>query len=310
MLNLYIKLRLKTICRLCKAIGVFACVIILAVFIVLMVAFTRNPPYQTTLLYAVVVIMLHFSRLDATFLQTHFPATFKRLYIIDYLAIAVPFIFILLITNGILYVGIVLLLIVAVPQIPRINLPFQLPTFPLLSDGSYEYQRAGRLFLPFYALLFLTAAIGAYIANKNLVTVVNIITVAITGILLCLKINRTYIFNYVSASHAIKIKCKHTFVNAAIIMTPMLVCLLLASPSWLQTGICLSFYINSSMFFLQLIMLRFICPEQDLTALLVYIVLLCLFILSAMIPLFTFASLSVAAIMAFRARSSINKMLC
>ena len=310
MLNQYIKLRLKTIYRLCKAIGFFACAVILTLFVTLVLALSRNPPYMTALLYAAVIITLHFSRPDATFLQTYFPTSFKRLYIVDYLTIAVPFIGILLTSKDFPYIGIILLLTFAIPLIPKKQLPFLPPTMPFLSDGSYVYQRAGRLLLPFYAILLLVAAIGAYIGNNNLVIVVNITTAATFGIMLCLKINRQYIFNYVSASHAIKLKCKHAFANTSIIMMPILVCLLLVSPSWLQMGICLSFYINCSMLFLQLEMLRFICPEQDLSALIAYIVLTCLFVLSAMVPIFTFASLSVTVIMAFRAHSSINKMLC
>lgn len=309
MLFLYFYTRFKSLVRLCKELGILACIILSLIFFFFLSIIIKAPEHYTILLFAATGLTWHLSRSDKMFLQTLFGRRHIFIYIAEYLLLSIPFIAIMFSKNSWEGSAVVLVLSFLIPLFPKRYNSLPMPTFPLLLDGSYEYQRMGRMFLPFYLIIFIASTIGVYIYNVNFVFVTNFLIISIIGMFLSIKVNIQYIFNYTDFTHFFRLKCKYAFENTGIIIIPMLLCLFLVNRSWGQLAICISCYINSSLFFLQLELLRFICGSDEIVIFIAYTILFCLFALSTMIPIFTLLSLSIVAVLAYKVRSALKKLL-
>ncbi len=309
MLILYLRLRLKALLRLCKALKAFAPLIVLLAILIGGIVLGNAPKYYITAIYGISILSWHLSRKDRTFLQTCFQRKYVGIYLLDYALRSIPFITFFLIEKAIKETVILLLLSILIAFVPKRSLPILLPAFPFLQKGSYIYQRMGRIILPFYILILVASIIGTYIHNENLVLVTNFIIISGIGMFLYQPIHTPYVFNYISAGHLLKMKCKQAFWNAGIILAPLILCLLLVNLSWSRLETCAACYINGALFFLQTDLLRFICKNDQIVFTMAYIVLSVIAVLSIIILPFTFLSLVITLVLAFYVQSSLKKYL-
>ncbi|PXX23371.1 hypothetical protein EJ73_00720 [Hoylesella shahii DSM 15611 = JCM 12083] len=309
MIKLYLQFRLKSLLRLCKEVGIFACTILLFIIFILIGITTNAPRYYTVLLFGAMVLSWHFSRSDTIFLNTLFGKKYIYIYHVEYFILSVPFIFILLSKSSWIGIIAVLLLSTIVPFLVRKTFSFPLPTFPFLIEGSYKYQRLGRMLLPFYIIILVISSIAVYVHNINLVFITTLITTATIGMSLCIQVNPQYIFNYKSSIFFLKLKCKHAFVNAGVMLAPMILYLWLVNVSWGQLYLCILSYIVISLFFIQLEFLRFIFGNNDLTIFIAFSILLCLLTVSIMLPIFSLLSLLLTILFSYKVLLFLKKYI-
>ena len=126
---------------------------------------------------------------------------------------------------------------------------------------------------------------------------------------LCIQVNPQYIFNYKSSIFFLKLKCKHAFVNAGVMLAPMILYLWLVNVSWGQLYLCILSYIVISLFFIQLEFLRFIFGNNDLTIFIAFSILLCLLTVSIMLPIFSLLSLLLTILFSYKVLLFLKKYI-
>ena len=308
MLQLYFSTRCKSLLRLFRRLGIFSVVILLLILFLFLLITREAPGYYTLLLYLSIGLTWHLSRADKAFLQTYFSRKFVLLYMTEYLFLSLPFVGILAVQHQWVWGMLVIVLSILLSLLPKRPISLQIPTFPFLCYGSYEYQRMGRIFPPFYLVIVAISVIGVYISNANLVLVANFSVASIIGMLLSIKVVDQYLLNYVSLTHFFRLKGIYAFGNGGIIMLPMLLCLFFVHSTWGQLTNCIFCYLNSALFFLQLSLLRLICSKNELLMLIVYFVLVFIFMLSTVVPVLTILSSLITGVLAFKVSSFFKKI--
>ena len=308
LLKIYFSMRLRCVWRTCKSLGVFVTVFMLLALLIISIIIKYTPTNYIAFLYLVLTISWHINRKDYAFLLSLSTRKHVRvLFLMEYSLYAFPFICLLLARER-WWVGIVLLPFAAIiPFIPRKNANFSLPTFPLLAQGSFEYQRAGRMILPLFILLLTVGSIGVYVNNYQLVRVVSIATVAITGMFLCIDTNAYYMFNYKSVNRYLKLRVIFAIRNSLVMLFPFSLCLFAAKPAYSQIFLCIFYLMNASLLFFQLEMARIKCNNNELMYLFAFCGLFFMFIATLFIPITTIASGIVAGILAIWIYSNLKK---
>lgn len=299
MLKQYLLLRLRSGCRLLGSLGFIGGLCALLLLGTLILFMGNAPAYYWVLLYISLELTWHLCRRDTSFLKILFGKRYRLLYLCDYVVLTLPFIGILVYQKAWLCLPVILLLSLLVPLIPRWKIGLKLITFPFLSKGSYEYSLAGRLFLPFWLALIVASVIGVSIDNSNLVLVTLMLVTTVMGILIAQPVHITYLFNYCCFRDFILMKTVHAFHNAGIIISPFLLMQFISVPSLSQIGVTVVAGLACSLYFLQVQLLRFLCGNNGLMQMFIYIVLSALTCVAVIVPVAAIISLVVTLAMIF-----------
>ena len=309
-LKLYFVLRAKRLWRIIRELGLVAIPAILLILFLgtqMVLGLVTAPIYYSVLFYILLVLACHFMRGDTTFLYSLFGVKQTRiLFSVEYLLLSVPFLCFFLLREAIWAIAIVLLPLLMVYAVPRGGISLRLPTFPHLASGSYEYQRAGRLFMPLFLLLMVAGVIGAYIGNRNLVNAVSLITASIMSTLLMREWHVEYLFHYKSASRFLQLKLLFALRNACIIFLPFIVCLLLVDFS-----VGALYYLGTILLLFQVEMLCLLSGRanggNDIISAFAFMVLNAIFYASLIVPQLMLFSAIISGVLAYYAYSAIKK---
>ena len=305
MLRIYYSLILKRAGRICRELGVV--VVLLLAFVCLMLYGFRclEARYQVAV-FAMIALGVVQARDDRAFLRTMFGKRYKWLLVSDTLLLALPFV-VLMVMSGDWLMSVVCLLIgVGIPFLPKYSSGFSIPSFLLFPKGSYEFQKGMRTFLIPYCILLAVSVIGMIYGNMRIAEVATGFVCVIMVLCLNLPPDRSWILNWCSASHFIKVKSMQIVVCSLVVLLPFLVLFLVGGLSW---SVVVSVYFAMAIWLIETEMLRFTIGDNSFLMLLVLVVLGFIAYFSVGIPYVFILSVMVLAWIVFGGYSYVSNVI-
>lgn len=314
-LKLYFGLRVKSLWRMAKELGFIAIptiLLFLLLGVVMVLKLASAPIYYSVLLDVSLLLTYHFSRGDSAFLYSTFGTSrTKRLFLMEYMLLSIPFLCFFLYCGELWAVAVALLSLVPLSFAPCGGVSLRLPTFPCLASGSYEYHRAGRLTMLLLLPLMAGGAIGTAIGNRHLVIGVSMIAASVFSMLLMREWHVAYLFHYKSAVRFLSLKMLFAFRNACVVFLPFMLSLMLVDFGLSQLLWALSYCLGTSILLFQVEMLCFVSGGtnggNDIISMLAFMALNAVFYLSLVLPVFMPVSIVISGGLAYYAYSVIKK---
>ena len=305
MLRIYYSLILKRAGRICRELGVV--VVLLLAFVCLMLYGLRclEARYQVAV-FAMIALGVVQARDDRAFLRTMFGKRYKWLLVSDTLLLALPFV-VLMVMSGDWLMSVVCLLIgVGIPFLPKYSSGFSIPGCRLFPKGNYEFQKGMRTFLIPYCILLAVSVIGMIYGNMRIAEVATGFVCVIMVLCLNLPPDRSWILNWCSASHFIKVKSMQIVVCSLVVLLPFLVLFLVGGLSW---SVVVSVYFAMAIWLIETEMLRFTIGDNSFLMLLVLVVLGFIAYFSVGIPYVFILSVMVLAWIVFGGYSYVSNVI-
>ena len=305
MLKLYYSLIFKMAGRICRKIGVVMLLILAFLGYMCYVLHCLGAQYRLILFVVVVFAMLQ-ARGDRMFLEGQFGKKYKRLLLSDTLLLAIPFVVLAIINSDWLYLPIIIGLSIVFPFLPKYSSGFSIPGCRLFPKGSYEFQKGMRSFLIPYCILLVVSVIGMIYGNIRIAEVATGLVCVILVLCLSLSPNRSWILNWCSALHFVKVKSMQIAVCSIVALFPFLVLLLVGGLSW---TVVVSVYFAAIIWLIETEMLRFTIGDNSFLMLLVTAVLGFIAYFSVGIPYVFVLSVMVLAWIVFSGYSYISNVI-
>ena len=293
MLKLYFSLKLKIIFRIFKAMGIVPSLITFVVFAALLFYMSGVPAHFILIVYMVFVLSVQQTRKDKTLLQNLFGIKYRFLLIAENLLLGTPFYFVLFLQKSYLQMLLIVVMAIFLPFIPSCNTDFRLPSHPLMQKGSMEYKRSMRLYGAFYLIFIAASFIGICYGNIRITKVAMWLNGIILGFMLLMPVPPTYLYHYASLGHLIKNKAFLTFYNNLILISPFLLLYICYQPSWLHLCNCFVAYFSTSLLLLQVNLLRFLFPSDNILEGFIYFAFVGVCLLTIAFPLLLLLSLAI-----------------
>ena len=258
------------------------------------------------ILFVVVVFAMLQARGDRMFLEGQFGKKYKRLLLSDTLLLAIPFVVLAIINSDWLYLPIIIGLSIVFPFLPKYSSGFSIPGCRLFPKGSYEFQKGMRSFLIPYCILLVVSVIGMIYGNIRIAEVATGLVCVILVLCLSLSPNRSWILNWCSALHFVKVKSMQIAVCSLVALFPFLVLLLVGGLSW---TVVVSVYFAAIIWLIETEMLRFTIGDNSFLMLLVTAVLGFIAYFSVGIPYVFVLSVMVLAWIVFSGYSYISNVI-
>ena len=253
MLKIYYSLILKMSGRICRELGVVTILLLALLCLACYGLFFTEAKLRLMLFVGIALTMLQ-ARGDRIFLDSQFGKRYKRLLFSDTLLLAIPFVVLAIINHDWLYLPIIIGLAIAFPFLPKYSSGFSMPGCRLFPKGSYEFQKGMRFFLVPYGILLAVSVIGMIYGNIRIAEVATGFVGLIMVFCLFLPPDRSWMLNWCSASHFVKVKLMQSAVCSLVVLLPFLVLLLVGGVSW--TGV-VSVYFAAVILLIEIEMLRF-----------------------------------------------------
>ena len=258
------------------------------------------------ILFVVVVFAMLQARGDRMFLESQFGKKYKRLLLSDTLLLAIPFVVLAIINSDWLYLPIIIGLSIVFPFLPKYSSGFSIPGCRLFPKGSYEFQKGMRTFLIPYCILLAVSVIGMIYGNIRIAEVATGLVCVILVLCLSLSPNRSWILNWCSALHFVKVKSMQIAVCSLVVLFPFLVLLLVGGLSW---TVVVSVYFAATIWLIETEMLRFTIGDNSFLMLLATAVLGFIAYFSVGIPYVFILSVMVLAWIVFSGYSYISNVI-
>lgn len=305
MLRIYYSLILKMAGRICRELGVVTLLLLAFLCFACYVLYCIDAKYRLVAFVVVALMMLQ-ARGDRMFLESQFGKKYKRLLLSDTLLLAIPFVVLAIINSDWLYLPIIIGLAIAFPFLPKYSSGFSIPGCRLFPKGSYEFQKGMRAFLIPYCILLAVSVIGMIYGNIRIAEVATGLVCLIMVQCLFLPPDRSWILNWCSASHFVKVKLMQTAVCSLVVLLPFLVLLLIGGLSW---SIVVSVYFATVILLMEMEMLRFTIGDNLLLMTLAMVVLGFIAYFSVGIPYVFILSVMVLAWIVFSGYSYISNVI-
>jgi hypothetical protein len=258
------------------------------------------------MLFVGIALTMLQARGDRIFLESQFGKRHKRLLLSDTLLLAIPFVMLAIIKSDWLYLPIIIGLAIAFPFLPKYSSEFSIPGCRLFPKGSYEFQKGMRAFLIPYCILLAVSVIGMIYGNIRIAEVATGLVCVILVLCLSLSPNRSWILNWCSALHFVKVKSMQIAVCSLVALFPFLVLLLVGGLSW---TVVVSVYFAATIWLIETEMLRFTIGDNSFLMLLATAVLGFIAYLSVGIPYVFILSAMVLAWILFSGYSYISNVI-
>ena len=256
--------------------------------------------------FVVVVFAMLQARGDRMFLENQFGKKYRWLLVSDTLLLAIPFVVLAIINSDWLYLPIIIGLSIVFPFLPKYSSGFSIPGCRLFPKGSYEFQKGMRTFLIPYCILLAVSVIGMIYGNMRIAEVATGFVCVIMVLCLNLPPDRSWILNWCSASHFIKVKSMQIFVCSLVVLLPFLVLFLVGGLSW---TVVVSVYFAATIWLIETEMLRFTMSDSPILMLVVMIPLVSIAYFSVGIPYVFILSVMVLAWIMFGGYSYISNVI-
>ena len=305
MLKIYYSLILKMAGRICRELGVVTLLLLAFLCFACYVLYYIDAKYKLIAFGGIALLMLQ-ARGDRMFLESQFGKKYKRLLLSDTLLLAIPFVVLAIINSDWLYLPIIIGLAIAFPFLPKYSSGFSIPGCRLFPKGNYEFQKGMRAFLIPYCILLAVSVIGMIYGNIRIAEVATGLVCLIMVQCLFLPPDRSWILNWCSASHFVKVKLMQTAVCSLVVLLPFLVLLLIGGLSW---SIVVSVYFATVILLMEMEMLRFTIGDNLLLMTLAMVVLGFIAYFSVGIPYVFILSVMVLAWIVFSGYSYISNVI-
>lgn len=305
MLKLYYSLIFKMAGRICRKIGVVMLLILAFLGYMCYVLHCLGAQYRLILFVVVVFAMLQ-ARGDRMFLEGQFGKKYKRLLLSDTLLLAIPFVVLAIINSDWLYLPIIIGLSIVFPFLPKYSSGFSIPGCRLFPKGSYEFQKGMRSFLIPYCILLVVSVIGMIYGNIRIAEVVTGMVCIIMAFCLTLPPDRSWMLNWCSASHFVKVKSMQIAVCGLVVLFPFIVLLLVGGLSW---TVVVSVYFAAIIWLIEMEMLRFTMSDNSFLMFVIMIPLVTIAYFSVGIPYVFILSVMVLAWILFSGYSYISNVI-
>lgn len=305
-LKLYLTLRSRALLRLFRGLGIVGAISAVGLMGAIVLGMGNAPGGYWIAMYAAIALTWHLRRNDTTFLRLAFGEQYRWLYLADYVALGLCIATVLIAKTLWLCAVATLPLAVAIALIPRKKVSLKLVTFPCLAQGSYEYQRAGRLFMPFWAVLVAAAIVGLAIDNGNMVVAVFLMSSTGVGMFISLPVREGYLSNFRSFHDFMVVKARQCFINTMVIMWPFVMALFLTEPSLHK--LCLAAIAGAAcgVYLLQLQLLRFVCRDNAFLQGIIYLLVTAAYCATIIAPWAAVAMVGLTIVMIYGAHSTLK----
>ncbi len=291
--------------RICRDLGVVT--LLLLVFLCLAVygLCCIDAKYRL-LTFVVIALMILQARGDRMFLESQFGKRYEWLLVSDTLIVALPFVVLAIINSDWLCLPIIIGLAIAFPFLPKYSSVFSIPGCRLFPKGNYEFQKGMRAFLIPYCILLAVSVIGMIYGNIRIAEVATGLVCLIMVQSLFLPPDRSWMLNWCSASHFIKVKSMQIAVCSMVVLLPFLVLLLVGGLSW---TVVVSVYFAATIWLIETEMLRFTMSDSPILMFVVMIPLVSIAYFSVGIPYVFIPSVMVLAWIMFGGYSYISNVI-
>ena len=305
MLRIYYQLRFRMAGRICRELGVVTILLLALLCLACYGLFFTEAKLRLMLFVGIALTMLQ-ARGDRIFLESQFGKRYKRLLLSDTLLLAIPFVVLAIINHDWLYLPIIIGLSIVFSFVPKYSSGFSIPGCRLFSKGSYEFQKGMRTFLIPYCILLAVSVIGMIYDNIRIAEVATGFVCLIMVFCLFLPPDRSWMLNWCSASHFVKVKLMQTAVCSLVVLLPFLVLLLIGGLSW---SIVVSVYFATVILLMEMEMLRFTIGDNLLLMTLAMVVLGFIAYFSVGIPYVFILSVMVLAWIVFSGYSCVSNVI-
>ena len=305
MLKIYYSLRLKMAYRICRDLGVVTLLLLAFLCLVVYGLFCINAKYRL-MAFVVIALMMLQARGDTMFLESQFGKRYRRLLVSDTLIVALPFVVLAIINSDWLFLPIIIVSAIVLPFLPRYSSGLTIPSFPLFQKGNYEFQKFYRWHaIPWIVLLVVSVA-GLIYGNIRIAEVATGLVCVILVLCLSLSPNRSWILNWCSALHFVKVKSIQIAACSLVALLPFLVLLFVGGVSWIAV---ISVYFAAVILLIEMEMLRFTIGDNSFLMLLATAVLGFIAYFSVGIPYVFILSVMVLAWIVFSGYSYISNVI-
>ena len=305
MLKIYYSLILKMAGRICRELGVVTLLLLAFLCFACYVLYYIDAKYKLIAFGGIALLMLQ-ARGDRMFLESQFGKKYKRLLLSDTLLLAIPFVVLAIINSDWLYLPIIIGLAIAFPFLPKYSSGFSIPGCRLFPKGNYEFQKGMRAFLIPYCILLAVSVIGMIYGNIRIAEVATGLVCLIMVQCLFLPPDRSWILNWCSASHFVKVKSMQIAVCSMVVLLPFLVLLLVGGLSW---TVVVSVYFAATIWLIETEMLRFTMSDSPILMFVVMIPLVSIAYFSVGIPYVFIPSVMLLAWIVFGGYSYISNVI-
>ena len=305
MLKVYYSLRLRMAYRICRDLGVVMLLLLAFLCFACYVLYYIDAKYKLIAFGGIALLMLQ-ARGDRMFLESQFGKKYKRLLLSDTLLLAIPFVVLAIINSDWFYLPIIIGSAIVFPFLPKYSSGFSIPGCRLFPKGSYEFQKGMRAFLIPYCILLAVSVIGMIYGNIRIAEVATGLVCLIMVQCLFLPPDRSWILNWCSASHFVKVKSMQIAVCSLVALFPFLVLLLVGGLSW---TVVVSVYFAATIWLIETEMLRFTMSDSPILMFVVMIPLVSIAYFSVGIPYVFILSVMVLAWIMFGGYSYISNVI-
>ncbi len=291
--------------RICRDLGVVTLLVLAFLCLGVYGLCYIDAKYRLMAFVVIAFLMLQ-ARGDRMFLESQFGKRYKWLLVSDTLIVALPFVVLAIINSDWLFLPIIIGSAFALPFLPRYSSGFSIPSFLLFPKGSYEFQKGMRTFLIPYCILLAVSVIGMIYGNIRIAEVATGLVCVILVLCLSLSPNRSWILNWCSALHFVKVKSMQIAVCSLVALFPFLVLLLVGGLSW---TVVVSVYFAATIWLIEMEMLRFTIGDNSFLMLLATAVLGFIAYFSVGIPYVFILSVMVLAWIVFSGYSYISNVI-
>ena len=291
--------------RICRDLGVVTLLVLAFLCLGVYGLCYIDAKYRLVAFVVIAFLMLQ-ARGDRMFLESQFGKRYKWLLVSDTLIVALSFVVLAIINSDWLYMPVIIGLSIVFSFVPKYSSGFSIPGCRLFPKGSYEFQKGMRTFLIPYCILLAVSVIGMIYGNIRIAEVATGLVCVILVLCLSLSPNRSWILNWCSALHFVKVKSMQIAVCSLVALFPFLVLLLVGGLSW---TVVVSVYFAATIWLIEMEMLRFTIGDNSFLMLLATAVLGFIAYFSVGIPYVFILSVMVLAWIVFSGYSYISNVI-
>lgn len=301
----YYIFRLKSLLRIAKKIHVAIVLIALLAWFVVLGAYHLSAGYRLALFIGL-SLLLNEKRTDWYFLECQYRKRARMIFISDNIILSLPFVIMHLLHSEFFWAPLPVLLSFVIPLLPRYNVSFTIPGWPLFPKGAFEFQRVFRYMVIPNVVLFSAGLMGIIYDNIHLIEVCTALVCILSAMLLWQTPERSWVMNFCSLRQFIKMKTLHTLICGTEIMLPFLLLLYVGGVSLYHVLLSLVAYL----FLLEQVeMARFVVSTDTVLTCLLFFALCIVNYLSLGIPVVFCLSFVIWAGLAFMCYTKISAIV-
>ena len=301
----YLKFRILQFLRIFQQVGIFRSIFLVLISgLLITIVYKLAENFCLPILFCFTIFARHNSRSDKKKLTSMLPNS-NILYWIEYSFISLIFLLLSVIKGFYTDLFFYPIIIFTLPFLKSIRVRNIALSMPWFRKGSYEYQIMFRNSYPVLLICYIIAFLGLYNDNERVFYFGYFIS-SIFWFLPLLKPEPTiYMLNYLSSTNLIKIKTSNIIVNTLVLSVPFL----LISPigEWITMGMIVILVVSTICSTIGINMLKYCFSGNEFLATMIAVsVLVPLFIMSIIYPLFVLFNLLLNVFIIFRASDKLD----